>query len=920
VPQYKGAARHAEITPQRRRKDTRRLPRRLSELFQTGEGVVLGLLCIPILALLLVKVPLSGEAVCLLAWLYGRRFIEVKGRGFDFPYRVPAHARVGDGSYVRSRNEKTGKSEWRQATGITHLALDLETKEQVYSSDSDLRTHMLVLGTTGSGKTEFLLGLFFNALVQNTGCIYVDGKGDPRLQKEIFRLARLLGREDDLLIINFITSGRDFVERQADKVTNTLNMMANTSSGMLIELIISAMDDAGGGGDMWKGRAISFVAALTRPLTYLRDKGYINLSPEKYLEYFELNMLEELVWEHHGKYGELFDVIVAPLRSYLITLPGYQRNKLKKQDQKTLEQHGYITMQLTRIFNDLTYNFGHIFKCKVGDVDFFDVVVNRRLLVVLLPALERAPDSLRMLGKLIVGSIKQMMAGCLGNRVEGVVREIIDSRPTNASVPFYCILDEYGYYSVIGFAVAPAQARSLGFAVIFAAQDFSSLKRSSAEEADATWENTNVRAVGRLTSGEESETWRRVQGAAGQSSQAVISGYERKTGALEESFRVHDNVQIEKISRLDYDDLAAQENGEFTLLIGKKERGGQSGGVRVIRGMGFYTAGAAPKEMRINDLIPVEAPEPADLPQHRKAVDALMRSLADGAAFADLVRRCIKPDATLIGLHQTFESNYAGRERPALGRSDAALGVLGAWLKGSLVSKQNESALSTASAAAHGTVAVSPAGRPAPAQRPAISAGHTGRSKSASDSAGVPRTAQQALAERALSAVCAIVQTTPKTATSAYSTARPSEDASDRVIHIDAPETNLVQVTTEDALAFKAKTLPVLRTSPTVRPEATHGDSVYAQMGVAERQRLLDLEMAGRGKPFESLEAKFAAEERIEAVQASIAQSTQYPAQPVPERRSVGQMRLTLSEIAQRCRQEVKAALKPSAGNTQNGR
>lgn len=88
-------------------------------------------------------------------------------------------------------------------------------------------------------------------------------------------------------------------------------MMGNTSSGMLIELIVSLMDDSGGGGDMWKGRAIMFVAALTRPLTYLRDKGHINLSPEKYLEYFELNIIEELVWEHGGKYGDMFDVIVA---------------------------------------------------------------------------------------------------------------------------------------------------------------------------------------------------------------------------------------------------------------------------------------------------------------------------------------------------------------------------------------------------------------------------------------------------------------------------------------------------------------------------------------------------------------------------------------------------------------------------------
>ncbi|WP_240533909.1 hypothetical protein [Aeromonas veronii] len=43
------------------------------------------------------------------------------------------------------------------------------------------------------------------------------------------------------------------MEKQPDKVTNNMNIMGNTSSGMLIELIVSLMDDSGGGGDMWKG-------------------------------------------------------------------------------------------------------------------------------------------------------------------------------------------------------------------------------------------------------------------------------------------------------------------------------------------------------------------------------------------------------------------------------------------------------------------------------------------------------------------------------------------------------------------------------------------------------------------------------------------------------------------------------------------
>ena len=858
MTQYKGSSRHSEINTQRRRRDTRSAGQKLRDQFDSADGVVLGLFLLPIIGAVLIKVPMSGELVLLLAWLYRRRFVRVAGRAFDFPYRVPLQADVNDGSVARQKNPKTGKLEWKKGSGITYLGRDLETKEQVYSGDSDLRTHMLVLGTTGSGKTEFLLGLVANALVQNTGFIYVDGKGDPKLQKEIFRLARYLGREDDLLIINFITSGRDFVDRQSDKVTNNMNLMSNTSSGMLIELIVSLMDDSGGGGDMWKGRAISFVAALTRPLIYLRDQGYLNLSPEKYLEYFELNVIEELVWEHNGRYGDMFDVIVAPLRSYLVTLPGYQKGKIKQQDQKTLEQHGFIVMQLTRIFNDLTFNYGHIFKSKVGDVDFYDVVINRRCLVVLLPALERAPDSLRMLGKMIVGSIKQMMAGCLGNRVEGVVREIIDARPTNASAPFYTILDEYGYYAVLGFAVAPAQARSLGFAVIFAAQDFSSLKKSSPEEADATWENTNVRAVGRLTSGEESETWRRIQGAAGQSSQAMISGFDRKMGSVQEKFTMQDQIQVERGSRLDYDDLSAQENGEFTFLVGKKEQGGKAGGVRVIRAMGFYTAGITPKEMRINDFIPVEPPEPGDLPRNREAVNLLLQSFASGS-FAGRVERCIRTDSTLLQLQQVLDRHVPGAQRGIQGRAEASLAALGWYLSGRAVPPPPMPA-PPASAPAPAVVAssaVAPAAVPAPAAAPPAAA---------------PAAAILSALARQINA--APVQPSPYPPPSAAPAAT-------------APAgTNLILATEADEQHFLAHALPAMGMLDDIN-DAADGDqrAMQVQLAVAPIDRLLDVEMLARAMPFASMEDKFLAEERAGALRDAIGGQTSYPGSaPTPSR------------------------------------
>ncbi len=129
-------------------------------------------------------------------------------------------------------------------------------------------------------------------------------------------------------------------------------------------------------------------------------------------------------------------------------------------------------MQLTRTFTSLADTYGHIMRTQLAEVDVQDVVLNRRILVVLLPALEKSPDELANLGKIIVASLKAMMASGLGEDVEGDYREVILRKPTNAKTPYLCILDEYGYYAVPGFAVVPAQARSLGFSAIFAGKIF----------------------------------------------------------------------------------------------------------------------------------------------------------------------------------------------------------------------------------------------------------------------------------------------------------------------------------------------------------------------------------------------------------------------------------------------------------------
>ena len=357
-----------------------------------------------------------------------------------------------------------GSGKPRKARGIFFFGNDIVTKEQLWFNNEDMRTHALIFGSTGAGKTEALLSLSYNALVQGSGFIYVDGKGDNSLFAKVFSMVRSMGREDDLLVVNFMTGGSDIIGPQSRILSNTMNPFALGSSSMLSNLVVSLMDSGSSGssdGDMWKGRAISFIEALMKPLTWLRDEGYLLLEAGVIRRYFTLDVLEELLYDkkvidQHNNVTIMEKSIPYevrdPLENYLSTLPGYKKSEKGKQSGKAYEQHGYITMQLTRIFGSLADVYGHIIRTQLAEVDFNDVVLNRRILVVLLPALEKSPDELANLGKLIIASLKSMLAAGLGQHVEGDYADVIETKPTNSKIPFLCVLDEYGYYAVKGFA------------------------------------------------------------------------------------------------------------------------------------------------------------------------------------------------------------------------------------------------------------------------------------------------------------------------------------------------------------------------------------------------------------------------------------------------------------------------------------
>lgn len=539
------------------------------------------------------------------------------------PFRLPKISRAKDYNDL-----KPGIQKPNIARGITFFGNDRKTGEELWFANDDMRTHALIFGSTGSGKTEALVSIAFNALVQASGFIYVDGKGDNSLYAKVFSMVRSMGREDDLLLINFMTGARDIIGPQERRLSNTLNPFCQGSSSMLTQLVVSLMGSSNesSNGDMWKGRAIAFVEALMKLLVYMRDEGSILLDANTIRNYFDLQRLELIVVDKIFPRDDQESIniehvpklVTDPLRNYLSTLPGYTKEKKGKQVSQVLEQHGFITMQLVRSFSSLADTYGHIIRTNLAEVDFKDVVLNRRILVVLLPALEKSPDELANLGKVIVSSLKAMMAAGLGEEVEGDYRDVILRKPTNAPTPYMCILDEYGYYAVQGFAVVPAQARSLGFSAIFAGQDLPAFQKASKEEAASIGANTNIKICMKLE--DPTETWDFFTKTAGEAYVTKVDSFQTKDGSVANTYMDTKSSSFERRARVDLLDLKEQTEGEAHIFFKSK----------IVRARMFYANPKPVKQLKINQFLKVEPPPDEYLAKLQKQLGVFQGILASG--------------------------------------------------------------------------------------------------------------------------------------------------------------------------------------------------------------------------------------------------------------------------------------------------
>ena len=479
-------------------------------------------------------------------------------------------------------------------------------------------------------NTEFLLGLVSQSMIWSSGFLFIDGKGTSEFHGKAWSLVSRFGRQDDYRILNFTDSGGEPDTPAGGPVvqSNTLNPFSHGTPDQLMNLIASLMSDAGAGNDMWKNRAMSLVASTMKTLCEMRDAGDILLDVQSIRDHLPLGIgvkktlldgrvaagvedIPEAAWKElrtrggmielylRALNGEFSNSSMLALKGFFESLPGFNLGKAlngEPQEGKAAEQYGFLAMQLTKPLGSLADDFGHIFRTPFGEVDIEDVVLNRRILVVLLPALQKAPEEMRNCGKIVVAMLKMMMGKAAGSEIDGSKRAIIDARPTRSPSPFIVVLDEAGYYMVKGIDTMMAQARSLGFMIVIAGQDMAAMQSVSPQIAETASANARLTAAGAMEDAQK--TWEFLRKKFGRHKVAVSTGRTARSGLFGTRWEDRGTASFVEEDRVSISDMQRLKEGEFYLLMEST----------LVKARTFYLGDQWTERISANKFVPVRGP------------------------------------------------------------------------------------------------------------------------------------------------------------------------------------------------------------------------------------------------------------------------------------------------------------------------
>jgi intracellular multiplication protein IcmO len=543
-------------------RDVRTPGQKFADAFRNGQfqiaGIFMSLPCLFVVPAAATPIFCFGLLLFVLRYHFARQE--------RLPFRMPLGL-----SGVDRGDPLPGRRGYAKPEGLFFLGNRVQDGKELWLKAKDVLTHMLLFGTTGSGKTETLVSLSYNSLATGSGLFYIDPKASPKLAVQIWQMARYLGRDDDFRVLNYGTSGKT-KGKSPRRISNTNNPFTFGSAEGLSQLLVSLMPASEGANQIFADKAQNLINGVMYALVDLRDKGLLKLSTKIIRDNLVLEKCVALALR-----PELDAENRDSIQSALGATGWVAGREMKDQPPSFAEQFSYAQSYFGKALSSLTDTYSHIYGAEDGEVDFADAIMQRRILVVLLPSLEKAPQELASLGKISLSAIRNACSVGLGAQIEGDAADVLESLPTDTVGigPYLCIVDEYAAIVTPGFEVVLTQGRGLGIAAIVASQDYAGILEADKKGAQQMVANTAIKAFMKLQDAEK--TWELIRGQAGQSTVVRTSGFAVKENA---GLDYRDSMQttVEKEDRVVLRDLQEQIEGEAHFIF--------SG--QVVRGDMFY--------------------------------------------------------------------------------------------------------------------------------------------------------------------------------------------------------------------------------------------------------------------------------------------------------------------------------------------
>ncbi|MBT9166678.1 MAG: hypothetical protein DDT19_00002 [Syntrophomonadaceae bacterium] len=466
------------------------------------------------------------------------------------------------------RAVKNGSQEPAINIGVDELGFPLMLPLSI------IQRHILLLGTTGSGKTVTIRSLAESVMKLGGGFCFIDGKADTMDTYAIlYEIVKSADRLEDLYVINFLNPQQ----------SHSFNFLIKGDSDFISEIMTGFMKEAEGDNVYWQEQGKQFMKTLLASHVYKRDHPTVfpefKISLSGLRSDFALKAMVDLFLDERlPENDERGLPVKKKLRDYLLAIGSLDEltqwargGRAGPSVGEAMKQHGFYIQQWSAGFELLTGSLAPIFNAEEPDIDIEDIVINSRILVVLLPSLVYSGSTLKGLGRIILSTFKIAFSTAIGNKIEGdfqqIKSDVYKNRPTT---PFLIIADEYGSYAVEGYDTVLAQARSLGIGVVISVQEIASLMKGKSGDIDGKRliGNTNIKIIMKVEDNETmdyitkraDEEFYLMPGASG--APGMMTGLGHQIGNLDGQYQYH------KYKRLESRDISSLGVGEAYLIYG----------------------------------------------------------------------------------------------------------------------------------------------------------------------------------------------------------------------------------------------------------------------------------------------------------------------------------------------------------------